>query len=170
MSVLCSRSHSYFQWQNQDQKSTSLGFQSCPLSNTTNVQFHSPQVFLFVFLSSKFLEINHSLGIQIEVSSISIFDLWNNLQNRRGRERGRNSHSSIPEISCPRKSQQLKPLAAYTLEASDSFFQSLLAQRSLNYTGLVLIPKGLFINTELCNKRRSTFKASAESIHRLCAM
>ena len=65
MSVFCSRSHNYFQWQSRDQKPKSLGFQSRTLSNTTNVQFHSSEVFLFVFPFSKFLEVKHSFGDQI---------------------------------------------------------------------------------------------------------
>lgn len=60
-SMLCSRSHSYFQGQNQDQKPKSLGFQSHTLSNITNAQFYSED-FLFVFPTSKFLEIKHSFG------------------------------------------------------------------------------------------------------------
>ena len=64
-SVLCSRSHSYFQWQSQAQKPKSLGLQSHALSNTTNAQLHSSEVFLFVFPSSQLLEINRSLENQI---------------------------------------------------------------------------------------------------------
>lgn len=86
--VSCSRSHNYFQWQNQDQKPKSPGFQSHTLSNTTNVQFHSCEVFLFVFLSSKFLEINCSFGDQVWISSILVFDLWNNLQTEKGDRKG----------------------------------------------------------------------------------
>lgn len=164
MSVFCSRSHSYFQWQSRDQKPKSLGFQSRTLSNTTN----SSEVFLFVFPSSKFLEVKHSFGDQ--TWSLLHFNIWPMEQfgSRRGGGRGRKSHSSIPEFSCPRKSQYLKPLAAiYTLKALNSFFQSLLALTSLNYIGFVLIPKGLFVNTELWNKRRrkSTFKAKEKNIH-----
>lgn len=77
----------------------------CTFSNTTTVQFHSAEVFLFVFPSSKFLEVKHSFEDQI--LSLLHFNIrpMEQFGVRRGRERGRKSHSSILEFSCPRKSQ-----------------------------------------------------------------
>lgn len=72
-------------------------------------------------------------------------------------------------VSLPKKSQWLKPLVAISALKSWDLYSSLLALRALNYTGLILIPKGHFINTELVIKEDQLSKQK-EKIFTNCEM
>lgn len=66
----------------------------------------------------------------------------------------------------PKKNKKLKKIN----KALGPFFQSLLALRFLNYIGLILIPKGLFTNTELVIKEEDQLSKQKEKIFTNCEM
>lgn len=60
-------------------------------SNTTTIQFHSSEVFLFVFPSSKFLEVKQFLGSNLSLLHFNIRPM-----EQFGDRRGRGEESLIP--------------------------------------------------------------------------
>lgn len=165
MSILYSEFHSYFQWHSWDQKPKPLGSQPHTPSRTQMCNF-SCLVFFSVFPFSKLLEMNCSFGDQILNLHFNSWPMEPSEDEER-REREKKISFWCSRFFLPRKTSRVQGIGCRL------YFQVLKHFLLKSFGSEVFkLHWGLFINTELCNKRKrtggkSTFKVQGKRKHPL---